>query len=72
MDRNPPADAGDTSWIPGLGRSLVLQSNCAPQLLRLRSRAWELRLLNPPVLQLLKPARPTEGSHLNEKPQDGN
>ena len=25
--KNPPANAGDMSWIPGLGRSYMLQSN---------------------------------------------
>ena len=47
--KNPPANAGDMGFIPGLGRSHMLQSNkaCAPQLLSLRSRAREPQLLSP-------------------------
>ena len=27
VDRNPPANAGDMGWIPGLGRSHMPRSN---------------------------------------------
>ena len=44
----PPANAGDTGSIPGLGRSHMPWSNYAraPQLLSLRSRAREPQLLS--------------------------
>ena len=47
--KNLPANAGDTSSIPGPGRSHMLQSNQArvPQLLSLHSRACEPQLLSP-------------------------
>ena len=47
---NLSASAGDISWIPDLGRSHMSWSDwVGPQLLSLcsRTRAWELRLLNP-------------------------
>ena len=46
MGKNPPAKAGDTSSIPGLGRLHMLQGSqaCVPQLLS-------------PLQQLLKPVR---------------
>ena len=49
--KNPPANAGDTGSSPGPGRSRMPWSNKAraPQLLSLRSRAWEPQLLNPPA-----------------------
>ena len=49
MVKNPPASAGDTGSIPGLGRSHMPQSSKAhaPQLLSLRSRAREPQLLSP-------------------------
>ena len=39
MNRSPPTNAGDTDWIPGLGRSHKPRSNEAqePQLPNLRS-----------------------------------
>ena len=39
--KNPPANAGDTGFIPGLGRSHMPWNNkaCVPQLLSLHSRA---------------------------------
>ena len=47
--KNPPANAGDLGSSPGPGRSHMPQSNEAhvPQLLSLRSRAQEPRLLSP-------------------------
>ena len=47
--KNPPANAGDSGWIPGLGRSHMSWSYKAraPQLLSLRSRAGEPQLLSP-------------------------
>ena len=47
--KNPPASAGDTGSIPGLGRSHMLRSNkaCALQLLSLLSRSREPQLLSP-------------------------
>ena len=47
--KNPPANAGDTGSIPGLGRFHMPQSNSArvPQLLNLCSRALEPQLLSP-------------------------
>ena len=49
MVKNPPANAGDTSSSPGLGRSHMPRSNWAhaPQLLSLRSRARKAQLLSP-------------------------
>ena len=46
-----PANAGDTGWIPGLGRSRMPQSKQAgvSELLSLRFRDWELQLLSPRV-----------------------
>ena len=50
--RNPPAKAGDTGLIPGLGRVHVPKNNKArvPQLLNQFSRAQELQLRKPPSL----------------------
>ena len=47
--KNPPANAGDMGWIPGPGRSHMLQSNKAhvSQLLSLCSIAHEPQLLSP-------------------------
>ena len=46
---NPPAKAGDTDLIPGLGRSYMPRSRLsrAPQILSLCSRAHETQLLSP-------------------------
>ena len=65
--KNPPANAGDTSSSPGLGRSHALRSNLvhAPQLLSLRSRAHESQLLKPACLD---PVFRNKRSHHNEKP----
>ena len=43
--KNPPANAGDTGSIPGLGRSHMPRSNQAraPQLLSLRTTTTEAR-----------------------------
>ena len=48
--KNPPANAGDTGSIPGLGRSHMLRDDCAcaPQLLSLCCRAREPQLLTEP------------------------
>ena len=63
--KNPPTNAGDTASTPRLGRSYVRRSNqgCAPQLLSLCSRAWELQLLH-----LLKPMSPRACALQQEKP----
>ena len=55
VGKNPPANAGDTGLIPGLGRSYVWQNNNAPapQLLRLHT---------------LEPMLCNKRSHHNEKP----
>ena len=47
--KNPPTNSGDMDFSPGPGRSHMRQSKetCAPQLLRLCSRAGELQLLSP-------------------------
>ena len=49
MDKNLPPNAGDMGSILDFGRSHMPWSNEArvPQLLSLRSRAWELQLLSP-------------------------
>ena len=51
MDENPPANAGDTGSIPGLGRFHMLQSNkaCVPQLLRASLLAQTVK--NLPAMQ---------------------
>ena len=55
--RHPPANIGDTGSIPDLGRSHIPRSSqaWAPQLLRLRSRAWDPQH-GARLPQLLKPA----------------
>ena len=65
--KNPPANAGHMGWSPGPGRSHMPQSNyvCAPQLLRLHSRACEPQLLKPVYLE---PVLCKKRSHHNEKP----
>ena len=69
--KNPPANAGDAGSIPGPGRSHMPQSNkaCAPQLLSLRSRAYEPQLLRPAHLE---PVLCYKRSHCNEKPAHRN
>ena len=49
VDKNLPANAGDTGSIPGPGKSHMPWSReaHAPQLLSLRSRACEPQLLSP-------------------------
>ena len=49
MVKNPPANAGDTGSIPGLGRSHMPQSNKAhvPQLLSLHARVHKPQVLSP-------------------------
>ena len=65
--KNPPASAGDTGSSSGLGRSHMPQSNYArePQLLSLRSRTHEPRLLKPVHLE---PMLRNKRSHRSEKP----
>ena len=60
--KNPPANAGDTGSIPGLGRSYMLRSNQAhaPQLLK-PTHALE------PVLSNKRSHRSEEPMHRNEK-----
>ena len=67
VDKNLPANAGDTGSIPGPGRSHMPWSNeaRAPQLLSLRSRAREPQLLKPAHLE---PVLRNKRSHCNEKP----
>ena len=55
MDRNPPANAGDTGSIPGLGRFCMLWSNYV----------HVLQLLS---LWALEPVPLNKRSHRNEKP----
>ena len=64
--KNPPASAGDTGLIPGLGRSHMLWSNKAraPQLLNLCSRARKPQLLKPARLE---PVLRNKRNHRNEK-----
>ena len=71
MDKNLPANAGDTGSSPGLGTSHMLRSNKAraPQLLSLRSRAREPQLLKPACLE---PMLRNKRSHRNEKPAHRN
>ena len=67
MVKSPPAGAGDTGLSPGPGGSHVPRSGWAraPQLLSLRSRAYEPQLLKPTCLE---PVLRSKGSHRNEKP----
>ena len=60
MVKNLPANAGDMSLIPDLGRSHIPQSNkvCVPQLLSLCSRAEAA----------MKPVRPRAHALKQEKP----
>ena len=69
--KNPPANAGDTGSVPGLGRFHMPRSNeaSAPQLLSPGPGAQELQLLSPLcsracALQKEKPP--------NEKPEHRN
>ena len=62
MDKNPPANAGNMSSIPGPAK--IPHAARAPLLLSLCSRAGELRLLCPHALEPLLHKR----SHCNEKP----
>ena len=56
MVKNLPANAEDTGWIPGQGRSICLEvTNPGVHNLKLCSRIWGQQLLNH-LLQLLKPA----------------
>ena len=73
VDRNPPANAGDTGLIPGPGRFLVLahmpratKARVLPLPKPVHSRVQEPQLLSP-VLQLLKPMRLEPGLH-SEQP----
>ena len=71
MVKTLPASAGDMGFIPHLGRSHALQSNKAraPQLLSLRSRAWEQQPLSPlaldPLLHSKRSHRDEESAHRN-------
>ena len=72
--KNPPASAGDTGLIPGLGRSHLLRSKLSPyttttearvpQLLSLRCRTREPQLLKPVRLE---PMLRNKRSHCSEK-----
>ena len=55
MDRNPPANAGDTGLIPGLGRFLMLEGN----------QAHEPQALEP-ALQQEKPCNENPKCHNEE------
>ena len=55
VDKNPPANAGDTDSIPGLRRSHLLWNN----------QAWALKLVKPVYLQ---PVLRSKRSHHKEKP----
>ena len=69
--KNLPANAGDTGLSPAPGRSHMPRGSwaCAPQLLRLRSRALEPQLLKPACLE---PVLHNKRSHHNEKPMHSN
>ena len=54
VDKNPPANAGDTGLIPGLGRFHMPAEQPSPVHLNYRS----LRDLEPAFRQLLKPVVP--------------
>ena len=66
VDKNPPANEGDTGSIPGLGRFHMPRSNEAhvPKLLSRRLRARELQPLKTACLEPVRNKR----SHHNEKP----
>ena len=50
MVKNLPANAENTGWIPGRGRSICLEvTNPVGHNLNLCSRIWEQQLLNPPA-----------------------
>ena len=72
--KNPPANAGDTGSIPGLGRSHMLRSDevHVPQLLSLHSRACEPQLQSPcaATTEACAPRAMLRNkrSHHNEKP----
>ena len=71
MDKNLPADTGDTGLIPGPGRSHVPQRNQAhaPQLMSLCSRDWKPQLLKS---EHLEPVLGDKRSHRNEDPSHRN
>ncbi|KAJ8791069.1 hypothetical protein J1605_020870 [Eschrichtius robustus] len=71
VDKNPPANAGDTGSSPGPGRCHMPRSNeaHASQLLSLHSRAHEPQLLKPTCLE---PVLHNKRSHCNEKPAHRN
>ena len=64
---NLPANAGDMGSSPGLGRSHVPRSSWAraPQLLSLRSGAFEPQLLRP---ESLEPVLRNRRGHCNGRP----
>ena len=66
--KNPPANAGDTGLIPGLGESHMSQSNwaCVPQLLSLLSRVYEPQLLTPNT-EATEARAPRSGASQQEK-----
>ena len=71
MNRNPPANAGNTHLIPGLGRTCQRATKAfVPQLLSLSSTVQELQLLSQnaktPEARVLI-ALLHDGSHSNEK-----
>ena len=67
--KNPPCNAGDTGWTPGLGRSYTPRSNeiCMPQPLGLRSGARDCDCRTH-VPQRLKPTAWLEPVFLQQKP----
>ena len=69
VDKNLPANTGDTGLIPGLRRFRMLWSKqaCVPQLLSLSSRALELQL-KPACLEPILTMR----GHCSEKPAQHN
>ena len=66
---NPPANAAGIDLIPDPRGSHVPQSNKAPQLLSLCSRAWESKLLNP---RAPEPVLHNKRSHCDERPAHRN
>ena len=71
VDKNQPANAGDTGLISSPGRFHMRPSNSArgPQLLSRGTRAWEPQLLKPTYPE---PMLHNKRSRCNEKPKDLN
>ena len=66
---NPPANAGDTGSIPGLGRSHMPRGNWArvPQLLSPRAATTEAHVSRARAPQQERPLQYQKPAHLNEE-----